>query len=146
MTDLGRYPLNARVPDPDGPDPHQQHWHWIRQHELRVQACAACRHSRTPATEVCPRCQGTDSFWEPVPAHGTVYTWSRVWHPANEAVADRVPYLLVWVEVDHPDRPRFLGNLLGDPLQPIEVDDPVVGVFQDGPGGTVLNWQTSGAR
>jgi uncharacterized OB-fold protein len=109
-----------------------------------LQVCTSCGQSRNPATEVCPNCQSTDSAWEPLPTEGTVYTWSRVWHAANDTVRGRTPYLLVWVEADHPDQPRFLGNLLGDPMQEVAIGQRVVGVFQDGPGGTVLNWQATG--
>jgi uncharacterized OB-fold protein len=135
-----RAPLDMPVPDLAGWQPSRQHWAYLEDHELRIQVCASCRRSRTPATDVCPHCHSTDVEWERVDPAGTIYTWSRVWHAANPSLADRVPYVLVWVEIDHPDRPRFLGNLLGDPEQPLAIGDAVVGVFQDAPGGTVLNW------
>jgi uncharacterized OB-fold protein len=139
MTESARYPFDVSVPA-DGPQPSRQHWAWLREHELRLQVCSSCGQSRNPATEVCPNCQSSEAEWQKLSPEGSVYSWSRVWHAANATVEGRTPYVLVWVEVDHPDKPRFLGNLLGDPLQEVSVGSRVIGVFQDGLGGTVLNW------
>jgi uncharacterized protein len=143
VSDDARYPFDVPVP-PEGPHPSRQHWAWLRQHELRLQVCRSCGQSRNPPSEVCPNCQSTAADWQAVRPEGSIYTWSRVWHAANDTVRGRTPYVLVFVEVDHPDQPRFLGNLLGDPLQEVTTGDRVVGVFQDGPEGTVLNWRKAG--
>jgi uncharacterized OB-fold protein len=143
VTDQAQYPLDIAVPDPDGPQPSRRHWYFLRDHELRLQVCTSCGQGRNPATEVCSNCQSTECDWELLPAEGTIYTWSRVWHPANDTVRGRTPYLLVWVEIDHPDKPHYLGNLLGDAFQEVAIGDKVEGVFQDGPKGTVLNWRAA---
>jgi uncharacterized OB-fold protein len=140
-----RYPLDAPTPDPDGAHPNAPFWRHLRQHELRVQVCASCGRSRTPATDICPHCQSIESTWQLVEPAGRIHSWSRVWHAALPSLADRVPYVIAWVEIDdHPDRPRFLGNVLGDPEAPLAMGDRVVGVFQDRPDGTRLNWARAG--
>jgi uncharacterized protein len=129
------------IPQPDDDVSSARHWEWLRRHELRIQHCTTCGTTRTPPTEVCHACAGTDVDWIRLEPAGEVFSWTRVWHPARDEYADRTPYLVVWVELaDHPDCPRFLGNLVGDPLQEVAIGERVVGVFEDRDGGTILNW------
>jgi uncharacterized OB-fold protein len=128
------------IPASEGDGVNAPFWSWLRRHELRLLRCSTCGLTRTPATPQCHQCYGRAADWVRVPAVGTVYSWTRVWHASTGGVVGRTPYLVVWVEVDHPDRPRFLGNLLGEPLQDVTIGAPVVGVFEDYCGGTLLNW------
>lgn len=128
------------IPSPDDAISSAEHWGWLRHHELHLQRCTACGTTRNPPGEVCHRCYSTDSDWERLEPAGRVFTWTRVWHPVNETMKGHTPYLVAWIEVDHRSRPRFLGNLLGDPLQDVQIGDEVTGVFEDRPGGTILNW------
>ncbi|MEY2524434.1 MAG: uncharacterized protein QOJ66_2999 [Ilumatobacteraceae bacterium] len=116
-------------------------WRWLSKHELRIQCCNGCGTTRTPAEPLCHVCYSSESSWVEAPTQGRIYSWTRVWHAAADGLVGRTPYVLVWVELDHPDRPRFLGNLLGDPLEPVEIDSPVTAVFEDFGAGTLLNWR-----
>lgn len=131
----------AGIPSPDDPVSSAEHWGWLRRHELRVQRCSACGTTRTPPAEVCHACYAVASTWQPIPAVGTVFSWTRIWHAASDELVGHTPYVVVWVEIDHPGRPRFLGNLLGDPDAPVRIGDAVTGVFEDRDGGTILNWE-----
>jgi uncharacterized OB-fold protein len=62
---------------------------------------------------------------------GTIFSWERVWHPAHVALADAIPYLVVLVELTDAGNVRFVGNLLGDPRQPVQVGQSVRAVFED---------------
>jgi uncharacterized OB-fold protein len=128
------------IPRPDDPVSSAAHWGWLQKHELRVQRCTACGTTRNPPAEVCHACYATDTEWIELEPIGRIYSWTRVWHAARDELVGHSPYVVVWVEIDHPDRPRFLGNLRGDPLQNVVIGDSVVGVFEDRPGGTLLNW------
>ncbi len=129
------------IPQPGDPVSSEQYWNWLRRHQLRVQSCTECGTTRNPPSELCHVCHATASEWVRLVPEGRVFSWTRVWHPVGEVMRDHVPYLIVWVEIEHPDRPRFLGNLVGDGRQPVEIGDAVVGVFEDRPGGTILNWE-----
>ena len=128
------------IPAPTDPVSSAEHWGWLRRHELRIQRCLECGTTRNPPAELCYACHGTATESIPLPLNGRIFTWTRVWHPIGEAFRAHVPYLLAWIEIDHPDRPRFLGNIVGDPMQPVEIGDAVDGVFEDRDGGTILNW------
>ena len=130
----------VEIPSPNDLISSAEHWGWLQKHQLRVQRCTSCGTTRNPPAEVCHACYSIDVEWIELPAAGRVFSWTRVWHAASDVLAGHTPYLVVWVEIDHPDRPRFLGNVVGDPMQAVAIDDPVVGVFDDRPGGTLLNW------
>jgi uncharacterized OB-fold protein len=132
------------IPSPDDAVSSAQWWGWLRRHELRVQRCVSCGVTRNPPSEVCHACAATAVEWLQLTPLGSVVTWTRVWHPVNDEMQGHTPYLVAWVEVDHPDRPRFLGNLTGDPFQDVRIGDGVTGVFEDRPGGTILNWSRNG--
>jgi uncharacterized OB-fold protein len=133
--------LPADLAVPAGDDgPTAPYWAALREHRLTAQQCASCGTLQNPAEYLCHACHGTDLPWVELPATGRVYAWTRIWHPVHPALVDRVPYLVAWVELDHPGLPRFLGNLLGDPRQEVRAGDPVSGVFEDREDGTVLQW------
>jgi uncharacterized OB-fold protein len=81
--------------------------------------------------------------WQVVPARGRIFTWERVWHPVHPALETACPYLVVVVELPDADDLRMVGNLLGDPLQNVEIGTPVEAVFEDHPEFTLVQWRTS---
>ena len=64
-------------------------------------------------------------------------------HPA---LAEQGPYIIVLVELPHADNVRMIGNLLGEPEQPLEIGAAVAGVFEhhhdEDPPFTLLQWVT----
>jgi uncharacterized OB-fold protein len=129
------------VPPAEGLHASAPYWRALGEHRLVLQACASCGQTRTPPADVCYRCHSFESTWRDIAAAGTIFSWTRVWHAANESVATAVPYVLVWVVVDAESGARALGNLVDDPGGHLKIGAAVVGVFQDRDGGTVLNWR-----
>ena len=82
-------------------------------------------------------------------AEGVIYSHQRVWHPVHGALAEQGPYVVVLVALAQADDVRLVGNLLGDPLQPLEIGTPVIGVFEHhrraDPAFSLLQWRVSGA-
>ena len=76
---------------------------------------------------------------------GRIYSYERVWHPVHRALVDQGPYIVVLVELPHADHVRLVGNLLGDPRQPVPVGAPVAAVFEHHteaePPYTLLQWR-----
>jgi uncharacterized OB-fold protein len=128
------------IPNPATAGPAATYWQSLRNHELAVQRCEACGTVQNPAEYLCHACYSTQFEWITLPPTGHIFSWTRVWHPVHDLLLDRGPYLLVWVEIDHKDRPRFLGNLVGDPMQGVRIGAPVDGVFEDHAEGTLLHW------
>ena len=129
------------LPSPDDAVSSAQYWGWLRRHELRIQHCESCDTFRCPVTEFCHVCQSSRAAWVELRPEGSIYSWTRVWHPVHEAYVGHVPYLLAWVEINHPSGARILGNVVGDPLAEVQFGDRVVGVFEDRENGTILNWR-----
>ena len=117
------------------------------EHRLLLPRCASCSSWQWPAEVLCHECRSFDIAWEEVVATGTVFSWTRVWHPAREGLEPAVPYVVVVVEVDGAPGVRLVGNLLGERTQPVVIGEPVTGVFEDHDGPlryTLLQWQKAG--
>jgi uncharacterized OB-fold protein len=142
--------LAVPVPMPDGTDaPYRE---GLLRHELLVQRCAACGTWQWPPEVICHKCRTFHPGWEPVQPAGTVFSWTRIWHSVHPVLDPAVPYLGVIVELSAAGGIRMVGNLLGDPLQPVRVGLPVAGVFEDhaaaggdagAAGYTLLQWRSA---
>jgi len=137
--------LPAPVPSRDGLD--ADFWHGLTEEKLLLQRCQACERWQWGAEWVCHRCRSFDLAFEPTEANGIIYSHQRVWHPVHPALADHGPFVIVLVELPHADNVRMVGNLLGDPMQPLEIGAAVTGVFEHhpetegaAPGFTLLHW------
>lgn len=133
-----------QIPNDESAGPGGPFWSALRDHRLVAQQCQACGTVQNPAEYLCHACYATEFDWPDLPTTGRVFSWTRIWHAVHDSLGDHVPYLLVWAEIDVPARPRFLGNLLGDPMQDVEIGAEVDGVFEDHPAGTLLHWRQRG--
>lgn len=132
--------LPVPEPAPDGVD--AEFFAAARQHALAVQRCRDCGRFQVPAEFICHRCHSHDLGWERVEPRGRIYSWMRVHHPSHPALRDRVPYLVVVVEVAAADDVKMVGNLLGDPGQEVEIGAAVDAVFEDrAEGQTLVQWR-----
>ena len=138
--------LPAPVPARDGLD--APYWDGLANDRLMVQRCRACERWQWGPEWVCHRCRSFDVAFEQVDASGVIYSHQRVWHPVHPALADQGAFVVVLVELPHADNVRLVGNLLGDPMQPLEIGAAVNGVFEHhadhDPAFTLLQWQIAG--
>ena len=122
--------LPAPVPSTDGLD--NAYWEGTRRHELWAQRCRRCATWQWGPEWLCHACRSFDVGWERVaPARGRVYSWERVWHPVHPALNDACPYVVLLVELPDADGIRMVGNLAGDPVQPLRIGDEVTACFED---------------
>ena len=135
--------LPAPVPEADGLD--APYWEGTRRGELRIQRCRGCRAWLWGPEWICHRCLSFDLEWSPVEGRGVIYSWERPWHPVHPALKGHGPYVAVLVELPHAGHVRMLGNLVGDPRQPVEIGAPVVAVFEPHdnaqPPYTLVHWR-----
>ncbi len=135
--------LPVPVPEPDGLS--APYWSGLREGRLLVQRCTHCGTWQFGPEWLCHRCHAFDPAWEVVAPRGRIYSWERVWHPAHTALKEHGPYLVVLVELPEAGHIRMVGNLLGDPLQVVEIGDAVEGVFEHHPEAqppfSLLQWR-----
>ncbi len=122
-------------------------WQGLQESRLLLPRCGSCRHWQWGPEYVCHRCHSFDLPYEAVAAKGVIYSHQRVWHPVHPALTEQGPYVVVLVELPHADGVRLVGNLLGDPMQPLRIGAAVTGVFEHHPSETspysLLQWTVS---
>ncbi|WP_081060338.1 Zn-ribbon domain-containing OB-fold protein [Burkholderia territorii] len=135
--------LPIPVPEPDGLS--APYWQALRENRLLVQRCARCGTYQFGPEWLCHGCHAFDPAWVEVVPHGRIYSWERIWHPSHDALNGHGPYLAVLVELPHAGYIRMIGNLLGDPLQPVIIGAEVEGVFEHHldaqPPYSLLQWR-----
>jgi uncharacterized OB-fold protein len=135
--------LPAPVPEADGLD--RPYWEGLRRGELRVQRCRRCATWRWGPEWICHACLSFDTDWVAVEPRGRIYSWERVWHAVHPALAAHGPYVAVLVELPRAGGVRMLGNLLGDPRQPVRIGAEVVAVLEPhdeaDPPYTLVHWR-----
>jgi len=138
--------LPQPVPAPDGLD--APFWAGLRDERLLLQRCGGCGHFQWGPEWICHRCHSFNLDYEEVAPEGLIYSHERVWHPVHPALAEQGPYVIVLVELPAADGVRLVGNLLGDPRQPLSIGAEVRGVFEHHPDAeppfTLLQWRAVG--
>lgn len=140
-------PAGLPTPGPSGDGLDAEYWEAARRHELVVQRCRGCAAYQFGPEWICHRCRSRDLAWERVSGRGLIYSWERVWHPVHPALVEACPYLVVLVELPEAGNVRMVGNLLGDPMQVVEIGGDVEAVFEDhaAEGFTLVQWRVIGA-
>lgn len=110
-------------PDPIG----AVFWDGARAHELRLQRCRPNRHVWHPPSGVCPECHAEEYEWVASRGRGVLHTWTTVHHAVHPAVADKLPYTVVLVDLDEGPRVVSLYRGAGDPV----IGDAVAVRFED---------------
>jgi hypothetical protein len=143
----GQYYLPVGLPQP-APFPEglaKEFWEATRRHELLVQECNACKGVQWGPEFICYRCHSFDLGYRKVSGKGRIYSWERPWYPVHPALKEGVPYIVVLVELPDADNVRMVGNLLGDPLQTVNIGSDVEAVFEDHDDGdppyTLVQWR-----
>jgi uncharacterized protein len=105
------------------------YWDGLRQHQLLIPRCNACRGFWFPPSSHCPHCTCAEFAWTPVSGRGKVFSYviyHRVYHPG---FADDVPYTVALVEIE--EGPRMISNIIGIPPEEVVCEMPVQVVFED---------------
>jgi len=106
-------------------------WEAASRHRLVVQRCDQCGRTRHPPGPVCPSCRAVTSDWLELPGTGTVYTYTVVHQAFVPALADRLPYVVIAVELDGATGARLVSNLVDAAPEDVEVGLPVEVVWED---------------
>ena len=135
--------LPAPAPYPEGLG--AEFWDAARNHELLVQRCTKCQTWQWGPEYICYNCHSFELGYEKVSGKGKIFSWERSWYPVHPALKDAGPYLTVLVELPDADNVRMVGNLLGDPMQTVNIGSDVEAVYEDhndnDPQFTLVQWR-----
>ena len=112
-------------------------WEACGRGELVCQRCDSCGRYRFPPMSVCPDCRNAQYTWVKLSGRGRVYSWSVTRVPRLECTPpvvfrgfeDRLPYVIVVVELAEQEGLRMLSNLVEIEPEKITLDLPVEVLF-----------------
>ena len=134
------------VPSPEITDENRPFWEACGRHELVCQRCETCGAYRFPPMPVCPACQSSRTTWARLSGKGVVYSWTvtRVAGLAStppqvfRGFEDRLPFIIVVVELAEQEGLRILSNLIGASPEEVRIGDAVEVVFTRLEAGVTL--------
>jgi len=95
-------------------------WDATRRRVLAMQRCDVCARLVWYPRFLCPHCGGSSLRWEELSGNGVVYAVSVHHRAPLPALADKVPYSVVLVDLD--EGVRLMSNVFG---RAPTVGDPV---------------------
>ena len=107
----------------------QPYWEGCKQHELRIQQCAACGHSQFYPRLYCTACMSERVEWVTASGHGTVLSFTIVYRPVTQAFAADVPYVVALITLD--EGPQLMSNVVGCAPETVHIGMPVAVTFED---------------
>ena len=124
------------------------YWDGAKEGKLMIQRCQACGYYNHPPQILCLGCRTRDTEMVPeqVSGKGKIYTWYICHDTSIGGYEDKVPYPVVYVELDEQPDLIVMSNILNLDVGPLgeglEVGMPVEVVFDDaGDGVKVPQWQ-----
>lgn len=127
------------VPDRDT----QPFWDAVVEHRLMVQRCAACEAWIWQPRPICPRCHSADPIWTQVSGDARVISWTVLHPPVLTVWADKLPFVILLVELDEAPGVRMIGQLVDDAGALLTTDGDAEGI---GMGARVsLRWRVDEA-
>ena len=104
-------------------------WEATKRHELVIQRCRMCDGFFFYPRELCPDCLSDDLEWAPVSGRGRVHAFTVVYQPNDSRFNEEAPYVYAVIQLD--EGARMISNVIGIEPHDVEVDMPVVAVFDD---------------
>jgi uncharacterized OB-fold protein len=117
------------LPRPLNPEFTRPFWEATKRHELIVPRCTMCDHLFFYPRSECPRCLSSNIAWAPVSGRGRLYSFTIVNQPAHPAFRDDAPHVYAIVQLD--EGPRMISNVIECDHADLQVDMPLVAVFDD---------------
>ena len=106
-------------------------WEAAAHHRLVVQTCSDCGRTRHPPGPVCPVCRSMASEWSELPGTGSVFTYTVVRQAFIPSLSDRIPYVVIAVELDGAGGARMVSNLIDIDPSDVAIGMPVEVVWED---------------
>jgi hypothetical protein len=106
-------------------------WQAAAEHRLLVQRCGDCGRTRLPPAPICPSCRSFNRGWQEVSGRGTVYTYTIVHRAYVPSLAERLPYIVIVVELEDGGGARLTSNLVDTDPGAVHIGMPVEVVWED---------------
>lgn len=113
----------------------EPYWQACNEERLSMQRCTECNSLRWHPSPRCGDCGSADYRWDTLTGRGKINTWTVVTHPVHPAAVEKVPYVVIVVELD--DQPGLLmvSNLVNCDPNNIRFEQPVHVHFIGHPNG-----------
>ena len=99
MTVHGEY-LGMELSIPDVDRENLAYFEYCARHDFRLQRSPKSGLLRYPPTTACPWTGDREAEWVPVEGRGAVHSYTEVHHAIQPAFRDKVPYLILLVDLD----------------------------------------------
>jgi len=106
----------------------QPYWDAAREHRLVVQECMHCQTRQFYPREFCMTCLSEDIRWIECCGLATVYTYTINRRGANEAMRERVPYVVAVIDLD--EGVRMMANIVESPIEAVRIGSRVQVCFE----------------
>ncbi len=116
----------------------EPYWQEANEERLVMQKCDACHKFRWTPSPLCTFCGDDGYTWEQLSGKGKIVTWTVITHPIHPAAVDKVPYVVVIVELNEQPGLRMISNLIDVDHDQIDFDAPVEVMFERHPSGQKL--------
>jgi uncharacterized OB-fold protein len=107
----------------------QPYWDGCKQHELRVQKCAACGHHQFYPRLYCTACMSDRVEWVKTSGRAKILSYTIIYRPVTQAFAGNVPYVVAMVTLD--EGPQMMTNIVGCEPEKVHIGMPVQVTFDD---------------
>jgi uncharacterized OB-fold protein len=109
----------------------RHYWDGARDGRLVLLRCAGCGTFVHPPTRTtCTACGGEELRPTEVSGKGAVYSWSVMHSGGNPGFEDKVPYVVLVVELDEQRGLLTIGNLLDATADDLTIGRPVEVTFE----------------
>jgi len=106
----------------------QPYWDAAKAHRLVIQECVHCKTRQFFPRAFCMTCLSEEVQWITCSGKGTVYTYTINRRAANEAMRERVPYVVAAIDLD--EGVRMLANIIDSPPEAVRIGSRVHVCFE----------------
>jgi len=131
--------VRALPPKPVADRDTQAFWDAVAEHRLVVQRCASCSTWVWQPRPICPRCHGTELVWNEVTGSGRVVSWTALHPPVLPVWADKLPFVILLIELDDAPAVRMIGQLVDDAGHLLQTNGEPEGIRMGSP--VALRWR-----
>ena len=138
--------MNAATPLPPKPVADrdtQAFWDGVAEHRLLVQRCRECARWIWQPRPICPDCHASDVDWTEVNGDARVVSWTALHPPVLTVWQDKLPFVLLLVELKDAPGVRMVGQLVDNQGVLLQTDGAAEGVDFEAP--LHLRWRVDEA-
>lgn len=106
----------------------QPYWEAAARNRLVIQECDCCKTRQFYPREFCLTCLSGDITWIECSGKGRVYTYTINRRAANEALRERVPYVVAAIDLD--EGVRMIANIVDSPIEAVRIGSRVQVCFE----------------